>query len=296
MSVLNRIKEELNEFGISKSTVHEILNPKEMEYFEEILNFYKNSLNDKQVKKRINDIKNQNSLIKEKHKHYEVTHDIYLRGPLNFENLPLIQLYTSKNILKIAKEYLGGTFKIRNPLAWIHPPSNMKKEIRSQRWHRDQEDFKMLKVFILFSTVNGQNGPTHYVKSTKYGSRFGNISPNMVWAKNHWSKKNKLFSKVYNRLREIIPFNYPIPKKNVVKAVGKIGTIYFIDTNGLHKGGYVKEGIRLMTHCNFLRSSSPMIRTGNLLESLNSDEKLFSFDLNSEKFRSFDIETQKVLS
>ena len=197
---------------------------------------------------------------------------------------PLIQLYTSKNILKIVKEYLGDSFKIRNPLAWIHPPSNLKKEIRSQKWHRDQEDFKMLKVFILFSKVNEQNGPTHYVKSTKHESRFGNISPNMVWAKkNHWSNKNKLFSKVYSRFREIVPFNYPIPKKNIIKAIGKIGTIYFIDTNGLHKGGYVKEGIRLMTHCNFLRSNSPMLTKGNHLESLNSDEKLFSFDFDSEK-------------
>lgn len=49
MSVIKKIIEELNEFGISKSTVQEILNPKGMEYFEDILNFYKNSLNDKQV-------------------------------------------------------------------------------------------------------------------------------------------------------------------------------------------------------------------------------------------------------
>ena len=98
MSVIKKIIEELNEFGISKSTVQEILNPKEMEYFEDILNFYKNSLNDKQVKKRIKEIKNKNSVINAKHKHYEINHDIYLRGPLNFENLPLIQLYTSKKI------------------------------------------------------------------------------------------------------------------------------------------------------------------------------------------------------
>lgn len=295
MSVLKKIIEELNEFGISKSTVQEILNPKEIGYFEDILKFYKNSLDDKQVKKRIKEIKNYNSLIKQKHKHYEITHDIYLRGPLNFENLPLIQLYTSKNILKIAKEYLGDSFKIRNPLAWIHPPSNLKKEVRSQKWHRDQEDYKMLKVFILFSPVKEQNGPTHYVKSTKHQSKYGNISPNMIWIRNHWSKKNKLFSKIYTRFREILPFNYPIPKKNVVKAIGKIGTIYFIDTNGLHKGGYVKEGIRLMTHCNFLRSNSPMIKKGNPLENLNSDEKLFCFDLESEIFKSFDTDIQKIL-
>lgn len=295
MSIFNRIIDELNEFGISKSTVQEILSSNEMKNFEDVLSFYKNSLNDELVKKRIYDIKNQNSFLKQKHKQYEVTHDIYLRGPLSFENLPLIQLYTSKNILKIAKEYLGDSIKIRNPLAWIHPPSNLKKEIRSQKWHRDQEDFKMLKVFILFSDVCDKNGPTNYIKSTKFGSKFGNLAPNMIWAKNHWSKYNKVLGKIYNKTREIFPFNYPIPRKNIVKATGKMGTIYFLDTNGLHKGGFVQEGIRLMTHCNFLRSESPMLIKGQILEKLNSDKTFFSFDYNSETFKSFDSDIQKIL-
>lgn len=296
MSVFKRIIEELNEFGISKSTVQEILSQREMKNFEDVLSFYNNSLNDELVKIKINEIKNQNSSLKQKHKHYEVTHDVFLRGPLSFENLPLIQLYTSKNILKIAKEYLGDSIKIRNPLAWIHPPTNLKKEIRSQKWHRDQEDYKMLKVFILFSDVNDKNGPTNYVKSTKYGGKFGNIAPNMIWAKNHWSKYNKILGKIYNKIREIIPFNYPIPKKSIVKATGKKGTIYFLDTNGLHKGGFVEEGIRLMTHCNFLRSESQMLKKGLPLEKLNSDDKLFSFDYNSETFKSFGTDLQKILT
>lgn len=296
MSVLKKIIEELNEFGISKSTVQEILNPKEIGYFEDILKFYKNSLDDKQVKKIIKEIKNQNSLINQKHKQYEINHDIYLRGPLNFENLPLIQLYTSKNILKIAKEYLGDSFKIRNPLAWIHPPSNLKKEIRSQKWHRDQEDTKMLKVFILFSDVSENNGPTQYVKSTNFSGKFKNIAPNMTWLTNHWSNKNPFVKKCYNFIRSKIPLNYPIPKGQLVKAIGKKGTIFFIDTNGLHKGGLVEEGMRLMTHCNFLKNSAPMLKKGMPLEKLNSDDKLFSFDYNSKTFKSFGPDKQKILT
>ena len=63
---------------------------------------------------------------------------------------------------------MGQDVKIRNPLAWIHPAAKNKKEIRSQKWHRDQEDYKMLKVFILFSNVNENNGPTQYIKETNF--------------------------------------------------------------------------------------------------------------------------------
>ena len=74
-----------------------------------------------------------------------------------------------------------------------------------------------------------------------------------------------------------------------------MGTIFFIDTNGLHKGGNVMEGIRLMTHCNFLRETAPMLKKGMPLEKLNSDKKLFSIDYNSETFKSFDSDIQKML-
>ena len=296
MDNFDKILKELNEFGISKSNVYNILNPNEIEYYKQIEMFYTDSLKNESVKQKINEIKKGNTDLNAKHKGYEITHDVHLGGPLSFDSIPLIQLYLSKNILSIAREYLGHSIKLRNPLAWIHPATNQKKEVRSQKWHRDQEDFKMLKVFILFSDVNDKNGPTNYVKSTKNGSKFGNIAPNMIWAKNHWSKYNKILGKIYNKTREIIPFNYPIPRKSIVKATGKKGTIYFLDTNGLHKGGFVEEGIRLMTHCNFLRSESQMLKKGMLLEKLNSDQKLFSFDYNSKIFKSFDPDLQKILT
>ena len=81
----------------------------------------------------------------------------------------------------------------------------------------------------------------------------------------------------------------------IVKATGKKGTIFFIDTNGLHKGGFVKEGQRLMTHCNFLRTSAPMVQEGMPLKNLNSDNKLFNFKEKSKYFQSLDIEKQSIL-
>ena len=294
-SDVSKIIEDLNSHGISSANVNEILDESEMKYFEEILTFYSDSLINPRVKKRIREINNHSKQVNTKYKNYEITHDVCLNEPLNFDNLPLIQLYTSKNILKIAKGYLGNSLKLRNPLAWIHPSSKQKKEIRSQRWHRDQEDYKMLKVFVLFSNVNENNGPTQYIKETNASGKHKNIAPNMTYTKDHWSNKNRLLRKVYSYIREKIPYNYMLPKNNIVKATGKVGTIFFIDTNGLHKGGQVKDGIRLLTHCNYLRESAPMLKKGMPLEKLNSDQKLFNINYNSKTFKSFDSDIQKML-
>ena len=35
---------------------------------------------------------------------------------------------------------------------------------------------------------------------------------------------------------------YNPPLENFVKATGNSGTIYFINANGMHKGGFVKKG------------------------------------------------------
>ena len=156
-------------------------------------------------------------------------------------------------------------------------------------------DESMLKVFILFSNINENNGPTQYVKSTNSNGRFKNIAPNMTWLDSHWSNHHKFIRRAYNFFREKFPYNYSIPKKNIVKATGDIGSIFFMDTNGLHKGGFVKEGLRLMTHCNFLNAKAPMLQKGMPLEKFNHDEKLFSIDYESQTFMSLEDETKAVL-
>ena len=290
-----RIINDLNNYGFSSSNVKEILDESEIKYFEEISVSYSQALKEVKIKSRIEEINKNNTNKASKYKIYEITHDEFLNEPLTLDNLPLLKLYLSKNIIKIAKSYLGNDIRIRNPLAWIHPATSLTREIRSQKWHRDQEDFKMLKVFILFSNINENNGPTQYVKSTNSNGRFKNIAPNMTWLDSHWSNHHKFIRRAYNFFREKFPYNYSIPKKNIVKATGDIGSIFFIDTNGLHKGGFVKEGLRLMTHCNFLNAKAPMLQKGMPLEKFNHDEKLFSIDYESQTFMSLEDETKAVL-
>ena len=290
-----RIINDLNNYGFSSSNVKEILDESEIKYFEEISASYSQALKEVKIKSRIEEINKNNTNKVSKYKVYEITHDEFLNEPLTLDNLPLLKLYLSKNILKIAKSYLGNDIRIRNPLAWIHPATSLTREIRSQKWHRDQEDSKMLKVFILFSNVNENNGPTQYVKSTNSSGTFKNIAPNMTWLDSHWSNRNKFIRRAYNFFREKFPYNYSIPKKNIVKATGDIGCIFFIDTNGLHKGGFVKEGLRLMTHCNFLNAKAPMLQKGMPLEKFNHDEKLFSIDYESQAFMSLEDEAKAVL-
>lgn len=292
---IKKINQDLSCYGFASSHVSDLLTSEELLNFDIISSYYDNALKDPRITSRINQINKGEYDEKGAYKEYEITHHEFLNSPLTFENMPLIKLYMSEKIIEIAKNYLEELPKLRNPLAWIHPHTSKSKEIRSQKWHRDQEDFKMLKVFILFSDVNENNGPTNYVKATHAYGKYKKIAPNMTWLDNHWSNKNFILKKLYNRFRFHFPYNFSIPKDMIVKATGKKGTIFFIDTNGLHKGGFVKEGQRLMTHCNFLRTSAPMVQEGMPLKNLNSDNKLFNFKEKSKYFQSLDIEKQSIL-
>lgn len=83
MEKIKNILKELNEFGISKSNINDILNPNEIEFYNQLEVFYNNSLKDQNIKQKINEISNGNVDSNGKQKSYEITHDVYLKSPLN---------------------------------------------------------------------------------------------------------------------------------------------------------------------------------------------------------------------
>ena len=147
---IKKINQDLSCYGFASSHVSDLLTSEELLNFDIISSYYDNALKDPRITSRINQINKGEYDEKGAYKEYEITHHEFLNSPLTFENMPLIKLYMSEKIIEIAKNYLEELPKLRNPLAWIHPHTSKSKEIRSQKWHRDQEDFKMLKVFILF--------------------------------------------------------------------------------------------------------------------------------------------------
>lgn len=168
---------------------------------------------------------------------------------------PITKLYYSDEILGISNAYNGMASKIRNMHMWINPPlhpENVNGRKGSQLWHRDQEDSRILKCFIYFSDIDEGSGATDYVKNT--GVDCTNLKDRVIpYPSTTGYPAEPLF---YSR----------VPKEDFVRADGPKGTIVFLDTNGFHRGGFVKERARYIAMCTYLRPISPYVAMNTKIE------------------------------
>lgn len=152
------------------------------------------------------------------------------------KNHPLIKFGTSKTILNIVDGFFGLNSKLQGAEIWHTFFSNKNSQLfNAQRWHRDRDDLKVIKIYLYLNDIDEENGAMNYVpnslRNKKYQGlskfSFGNIEP--------W--------KVYPNNDEI----NNLDKKEIIKFVGKKGTIVFVNTVGLHRGG--KAHIRERLFC-----------------------------------------------
>tara|TARA_R110000824_G_scaffold103417_4_gene245710 strand:+ start:16125 stop:16961 length:837 start_codon:yes stop_codon:yes gene_type:complete len=241
-----KIVNEFVKYGILKTNVYEIFNEEQLKYFYEVQQLYEDVLQYPRIQDRIKRI-NSGNPNRDRTKWYEITqYEFFLRGLSPSDSL--VKLYLQQPFLDIAKMFYGELPKMRNVLMWAHPKNGIPQSIASQNWHRDQEDYKILKVFINFSEINNKNGPTEFCIETQHGGKYDYVYPQYFLDK----KAN--------------PSNFNPSKSDleIVDISGPIGTVSFINANGVHRGGLVKEGIRLLTHCNYIIPSAPLIKNGTL--------------------------------
>lgn len=156
---------------------------------------------------------------------------------------PFVRLSLRDEVLDIVNSYLNMysrffalTLNITRVVSGGTPPSI------SQKWHRDPEDKRMLKLFIYLTDVDEVSGPFTYIPYTKYGLQWAEVFPQ----------------------RPPIGF-YPLdgavetvlPPEAVKTCTGRAGTVIFCDTTGLHKGGYATEKERVMYTGGYFSSASP---------------------------------------
>ena len=270
-----KIIQELNENGVAFSHVKELFDKKTINYFNDGIEYFNNFLSSPHIQERCQRITSGNP-IRDRNKWYEITAYEYLHRALGLDDGGIIKMYLSPKITTIAESFHGSVPRVRNILTWVHPQNSSSREMASQVWHRDQEDYKILKVFILFSNVTSVTGPLQYVKKTFYGGKYEDITNNM----------NGQSTSV---------FKYPIPQEETVSCEGEAGTIIFVNTNGLHKGGLVKEGVRCLTQANFLNPQAPLIKNGTL-PTFNYYSKFNSLDYESKSYKSLDSKQKLILS
>ena len=205
--------------------------------------------------------------------------DVYLLGQLVGENGSVLGIDMTREQLDIAEKYLQTSDpKLRNCLAFYHP-QNPFPAAASQNWHRDQEDKKILKIFIYYNKVDKDNGAVWYVRGSAYGGKNSHIWPNM-----HGGSAN-LDVSATNK----------IPPEDIVSFEGPPGTVCFFDSNGFHRGGRVTTGSRIATHACYLAPTAPHI-VNNVLGSFeyNKDE-INALDKQSAEYQLLSDRQKRVL-
>ena len=124
-------------------------------------------------------------------------------------------------------------------LTRITPPGT--EAAHSQRWHRDPEDKKILKMFVYLSDVDEGAGPLNYVSKSNHGGKWRKVFPQNPPAGSY--PPQGAVDKI-------------IPREDIKIGLGKSGTIVFGDTSGLHKGGYATEKERLQLWVGYVSFAS----------------------------------------
>ncbi len=147
-----------------------------------------------------------------------------------------------KEILGIANAYLGMFTSLRYFNVW-HTFATNGGPRESQLWHRDREDFRILKLFLYLSDVDENSGSFNYVPGTHRKGKYRSLEP-----------EHFLEGGVRRSTDE--QMQAAIPEDRWKKCTGKKGTLIFADTSGYHKGGEARTKDRLMYTCMYTSPAS----------------------------------------
>jgi hypothetical protein len=146
-----------------------------------------------------------------------------------------------KPILQVANAYFGMYTRLRYYNIW-HTFATQSQARESQLWHRDREDYYILKVFVYLSDVDEAAGPFTYAAGSHLKGRL--------------RREPAYFLEGEVRRSGDAQMAEVVPPERWVKGVGPKGTIIFADTRGYHKGGLARARDRIMYTCMFTSRAS----------------------------------------
>jgi ectoine hydroxylase-related dioxygenase (phytanoyl-CoA dioxygenase family) len=138
---------------------------------------------------------------------------------------PWLQLGISDRVLDVVNSYFGLWSKLTYVDLWYTPPAAPGVErVSSQRWHRDYNDERLVKVFIYLRDVDEDTGPLEFVPGSSIGGEYAKEWP--------W---RPVSNDLYPPQDE---FDERIPKSAQMALTGPEGSMIFCNTSGFHRGGY----------------------------------------------------------
>jgi hypothetical protein len=172
---------------------------------------------------------------------------MYPENSLFSADNPLIKIGLSHAILNVVNSYFGLWSKLKYTDAWHSMPIPSQR-IGSMRWHRDGEDWKMMKVYLNCSNVDEDAGPMEFVPGTNYAATNHPANgPGREICEWKASGANRYAS-------DSIEQRFPSSAR--LQCSGPIGTLIFCDTAGFHRGGIPRAKSRLLAHWAFVTPAS----------------------------------------
>lgn len=274
---LKEILYDLNTIGYYKVNIVDLLGNEGIDNFNEVSNFFEKMLNDPKINHRLETIQQGLNIIG-KDKYYEITHQEYLGRALNLKDGGLFNLYLNDFFIDLAKEFLETDMpELYNVLFFIHG-KGLPERSGSQKWHRDLEDLKILKIFMYCTEVGPDNGPLEYVPKSFCGGDFP------------INKGSYTMSDYQNSRILSSELEQQFCDPNSITFVGQPGDIIICNNTGYHRGGFIKEGFRCMTHALYVKPNaiySP--------KNINYDKTVNFIDISGQEYKNLG-DKQKYLS
>ena len=159
---------------------------------------------------------------------------------------PFLQFGLSPLLLGIVNSYLGLLSKLIYVDVWNTIPVAEDRQLTgSQRWHRDPEDIRLVKVFLYFTDVDVYSGPMHYVPHSREGERYGHLWPQNM---------------PYGSLPPSEELAERIPRSEWQVCTYPAGTLLFVDTSGFHMGGRATHSRRVFATWTYVSHASRWAR------------------------------------
>jgi hypothetical protein len=172
---------------------------------------------------------------------------LHAQHPTFALNNPLLHVGLAPAVLDTVNSYLGLWAKLIYTDMWhsipVHDRSGGERRIGSQRWHRDPEDRRMVKIYLYFSDVHAGAGALEYVPGS------ATTGPGRYHALWPWQPRGA-------RYPSDDVFDRHVAAADRITCLGQPGTIIFCDTDGFHRGGVATTGVRLVATWTFVTPAS----------------------------------------
>ena len=186
------------------------------------------------------------------HKHSQYDADYFVKNP---NKGFLLTLASDQELMKIASisNFITSDFVLNTVCSYLQQPFVLSTirlwwsvvndtEIRSQKFHLDDEDLSQIKLFVNINDVSEDHGPFRFIDAVN--------SENIISCYRHGKRR---FSD-----DEISASTDKVP---IISLTGSAGEGGFVDTSRcLHFGSRANKHDRLVLMAQFLRYDAPLLR------------------------------------